>query len=137
MLRGRVLSILYLLVAVFAVVTVFRVHGINNLPSVESETISYNPNLEGVSVYTPSEYPNQMKCNLTTVNTIIRNMMQDYYTLEQDNSTGSLLDVVLANDDKQFRILYNRDTRDFLCLSNPFIENYIPMTYIFVEEDSE
>lgn len=128
--RGKFLSIIYSIVAILSVITVYRVYYLNASKFDNQFVVSYMPNTIGVCVYEPEEV-NTMKCNMTTVNTIISNMIQEsYFYIEKDFSKDNLLDVLLSNGDEQYRILYNRRTRDFMCMSKPFLKNYIPMTYI-------
>lgn len=128
--RSKVLYILYGLVALLSVVTYFNITRSFDLKSENKFLVTYLPNATGVSVYEITS-PNTMKSNLTTVNNIIGNMISEgYFQIQRDYSKDNLLDIVLSNGEEEYRILYNRRTRDFLCLSNPFLKNYIPMTYI-------
>jgi hypothetical protein len=53
-----------------------------------------------------------------------------YFYIDKDYSQGNLLDIVLSNGEEEYRILYNRRTRDYMTMSNPFLKNYVPQTYI-------
>lgn len=98
--------------------------------NVDEFITSYMPNTMGVAVYEVVS-PNRMKCNLTTVNFIIGNMITEgFYYIVQEYSTDTLLDIVLSNGEESHRILYNRKTRDFLSVAKPFSKSYIPQTYI-------
>lgn len=116
-----------------SIASIITYHNVTVDVSLQSENkflVTYLPNVIGVSVY-ETLTPNTMKSNLTTVNTIIGNMIEEgYFYIKQDYSKGNLLDIVLSNGKEDYRILYNRRTRDYVCLSNPFLKNYIPMTYI-------
>lgn len=128
--RGDVLSISYFIVALFAIFTFMRVNDIFTLNTIDSYNVTYMPNVTGVSVYEITS-SNTMKCNLTTINTIIFNMIdEDYFFIEQDFSNERMMDVVLSNGTEKYRILYNRSTRDYMCVSVPFLKNYVPTTYI-------
>ena len=131
MLRDKLILVIYLISFVccgvsFYYVNYYCIGGISN-----STDIAYGSNVLGIAVYEPSEFPNSMKCNLTTVNKIISEMIAEgYFYVYQDLSKGSILDVCLHKDGEFYRILYNRDTMDYLCISKPYSKNYYPMTYI-------
>lgn len=128
--RSLILKTLYSLLGVFTVIVLLLMHRASDLEVVDKFSVSYSPNTTGVAVY-EMKSTNTMKCNLTAVNTIVENMiLEDFFYIESDKSEDYLLDIVLSNGEEQYRLLYNRRTRDFMCLSNPFLKNYIPMTYI-------
>lgn len=129
--RNRVIVVSYILVTLLSIATYFNIKSAYSLDVVYEDSVCYMPNVMGLSTYEVGGYNNVMKCNLTTVNRIISNMIsEDYYQILEDKSNGHILDIFLSNGDKEFRILYNRRTRDYTCFSNPFLENFIPATYI-------
>lgn len=128
--RSKVLISCYIMIALFSFITYYNISNTSELKVVDRFVVTYLPNVTGVAVY-EQKSQNTMKCNLTTVNIIIQNMIyKDYFYILKDYSEGNLLDIVLTNDEDTYRILYNRRTRDFMCVSNPFLKNYVPMTYI-------
>lgn len=130
MYRSKIIYSLYAFVALLSILTYFNITRSLDLKSENKFLVTYLPNSTGVSVY-QTLTPNTMKSNLTTVNNIIGNMIEEgFFYIQQDYSKDNLLDIVLSNGEEEYRILYNRRTRDFMCLSNPFLKNYIPMTYI-------
>ena len=131
MLRSKVIAFLYFMLFVFSIFTFLLVQQTFKLNVEDEFHITYLPNCTGVSIYSLKEYNNEMSCNLTTVNTIIKNMISEgYYEIIEDKSEDNLLDITLSGSEGIFRILYNRSTRDYLCVSSPLQNNYIPMTYI-------
>lgn len=131
MLRSKILCISYLLIGMTSVLLLYNTEKSFSMEVENNFSVTYLTNVTGVSVYQKGEYNNEMKCNLTTINNIIRNMIsKGYYSIVKDNSEGYILDIILEKDDEYYRILYNRRTRDYMCLSNPNLKNYIPVTYI-------
>lgn len=129
--RTKNLIIVYSVVILLMIYTMYNVNRTFTLDVEDRFTVTYLPNVTGISVYEPGEYNNVMKCNLTTVNKIISNMIsEDYFYIVQDNSKGYIMDIVLTNDSEVYRIMYNRRTRDYMCVSKPFLKNYVPGTYI-------
>lgn len=130
MLRNKLICSMYLLVTAFSILTLYNSNKSFELKTEDRFVVTYVPNITGVCIYEPMT-SNTMKCNLTTVSTIIHNMMaEDYFYIKSDNSEGHLLDILLSNDVEEYRIVYNRRTRDYICFSNPFLKNYVPATYI-------
>lgn len=128
--RGRVISIIYFLTTVISIFIFYNTNQVYEVETTRDFVVEYSPNMMGVAVYRPLS-TNTMKCNFTTVNTIIENMIvEGFYSIHKDYSEGNLLDIILTNGNEEHRILYNRRTRDFMSLSNPFLKNYIPGTYI-------
>jgi hypothetical protein len=132
MLKNKVILSLYLIILLLYIIILFYISNGNYLDMniTYNNIFTYNTNTKGTSIYEIKEQ-NSMKCNLTTVNRIIDNMItKDYFYILKDNSNEKILDVIISNDIDMYRLFYNRYTRDFLCISNPFLKNYIPMTYI-------
>lgn len=129
--RGKLITCAYLGIALLSIVTFMYIGTLFELKTTNKFVVSYYPNNTGISVYEPI-LSNTMKCNLTTVNTIIGNMIsKDFFYIVNDFSEGNLLDIMLTNGEDEYRIMYNRRTRDFMTMSNPFLKNYVPMTYIY------
>ena len=130
MLRSKLICAVYIILGIAAGLTFLYSNRSFSLVTDDRFTVSYMPNVSGVCVYEPKTQ-NTMKCNLTTVNTIISNMIsEDFFYISSDMSEGHILDILLSNGEEEYRILYNRRTRDYMCLSNPFLKNYVPTTYI-------
>lgn len=130
MLRSKFICAIYILIGVSAGLTFLYSNRSFSLISDDRFTVSYMPNVAGVCVYEQIT-PNTMKCNATTVNTIISNMIsEDFFYIASDMSEGHILDILLTNGEEEYRILYNRRTRDYMCFSKPFLKNYVPTTYI-------
>lgn len=130
MLRDNfIVKYLYVFAAILSIVANIMVHKVITLDYVNDYVVSYQPNTTGISVYQPSN-KNSMKCNFTTVNRIVSNMLEDSFYIQSDYSNDYVTDIILTNDEDIYRIIYNRRTRDYLCVSNPFAKNYVPATYI-------
>lgn len=128
--KHKVISIAYVVIAIAGVLSLLNVYDSSSLKLSNEYRVSYLPNVSGVCIYTPLS-KNTMKCNLTTVSVIIKRMIEkDYFVIEKDYSDEDILDVLLSNGEEKYRILYNRETGDYLCMSKPFLKNYVPATYI-------
>lgn len=132
MLKRNILYILYSLIVLSSVLTYLNIKDIFCLEYTFNYSLQYSGNMVGSSVY-ESKSNNSMKCNLNTVNSIIKNMLIDFYVIYKDDSNDNIIDIILTKDNKFYRILYNRSTGDYLCMSKPFLENSLPQTYINIE----
>lgn len=133
MLKSRYYIIYNILLLLLVAATIIHIRMIPGVAEINNYKINPLPNSAGVVSYERVDTQDRLKCNLSTVSKMIYNMEKDGYEIVTDMSTENLLDMALKKDNETYRLLYNRLTRDFLCISNPLIKNYVPSTYITEE----
>jgi hypothetical protein len=131
MLKNRYLIAYSVILVLLVIGTFVNLASVDKVTELESYWVKPLPSTAGVSIYERLDSKDRLKCNLTTVSVIVERMEQDGYELTMDRSTPGVLDTTLEKDGEIYRLLYNRLTRDFLCISSPLTNNYVPLTYLY------
>lgn len=122
--RSKFILLLYFIGIVGAVGLIYYSTTFNDVEYTRNDVVTYEPGITGVASYSQGDSQNLLVCNYTTVNLIISNMISEYYyVIINDQSTDSVMDLTLQNDNDTCRVVYNRQTRDLLFVSSDFLRN--------------